>query len=116
MRASCGCLWREGSEYGWLDEECPGAWASEGTVLFVKDGTAPTDGVVSSVALELNSNSDSADDVSGLLLVFSDVLSFFTFMSPPSFPLRVELMPSRWVLKSLFSMADAITIGRGLWR
>ena len=93
---------------------------SEGVVLLVKDGTAPVDGVVSSVLLELNSKSDSADDVPGRRRGFSRILELFSFlppfMNPPILPLNVELMPSRWVLKSLFSIAEAMTIGLGLWR
>ena len=51
-------------------------------------------------------------DVSGRGLGFS-ALSFFPLINPPSLPRSVELMPSRCVRKSLFSIAEATMIGRG---
>ena len=86
------------------------SWPSEGVVLVDSDGTAPMDGVKSVLR---EPKSELAVDVPGRSLGSSFEGSFFPLINPPSFPRKLELMPSRCVLKSLFSIADATMIGRG---
>ena len=50
---------------------------------------------------------------SGRVLLLS-LLSFLSLINPLILPLRLELISSRWVRKSLFSIADVTMIGRGL--
>lgn len=81
-----------------------------GDVLGDREGTAVIDGVKSVLR---DSESELPLAVPGLRR-FEPELSSPPFRSLPSLHRRVELMPSKCVRKSLFSMAEATMMGRGL--
>lgn len=80
-----------------------------GDVLGDSEGTALIDGVKSVLR---DSESELPFAVPGRR-PFEPEWSLPPLNTLPIFPLRVELSPSKWVRKSLFSMAEATIIGRG---